>query len=305
MTRPHPIPHILLTLLLLITPTAATARGGEDKRVKVQATETMHISEHDDFTLSEALRHCVELAKAKAIGDEFGTIIGSTEIIYDEDVDGMSKSTYRRNVLSRVRGLWIKDTHEPEISVTYEGGVLNFTATVSGEAEELVQRPVEGLKCEVCNGGDDYKNFHWKTSEDFHDGDIMGLKFKTVNESGYMAVYLLDWKTDRVQVILPADGSPCEQVQKGETRTWKPLPARGKNGKRGVIALTTDKPLDNSNLFVLFSPSRINSCTAMQQDQGELPHCSSQAFHDWLAHEMQKDEQLTLKDISLRIHGKR
>lgn len=295
MTRPHPIPHILLTLLLLITPTAATARGGEDRRAEVRATVTMPVSEHDDITLSEALRTCVGRAKIQAIKDMFGEFIGSTVILRNAD--------FRSDTRSCVNGLWVSDTHEPEISVSYEAGVLVFKATVCGEAEEVVRHPVEGLECIVLDGGSDTKNYQWKTTADFHNDDVLGLKFNSKHEDGYLAVYSLDWDTDVVQAVLPPDGRSCEMVQKKRPMTWCPIYAKDASGRRGVLTVNTDHPQGNYNLFVLFSPTRISTCSAMHQSPGKLPECSSMEFHEWLAHEMLTDTQLTLEDISIRIHG--
>ena len=146
-------------------------------------------------TLSEAKQTAITQARLKAIADEFGTIVSQTNTTAMHTKDGKTNSSFNSYSENEVRGIWISDAKEPEVSVKYRNEMMVIHAEVCGKVREQKQSAVE-LQVKPLNKGIE--------STLFKNNDRFSLSFKSA-ASGYVAVFIRDDDNEIVNVMMPYD----------------------------------------------------------------------------------------------------
>lgn len=168
--------------------------------VCAQKVQTLHgeylYRAPENVTVEQARRTAVERARLQALAERFGTIVSQVNTTLAENRNGSSDLSFFSAGGSEVKGEWLEDTRDPEISVSYEQGMLCIRALVWGRAREIVRSETQVDARLLRNGTE--QRFE---SDEFRDGDDLYLFFRTP-VSGFLAVYLVDAEQrDRKSVV--------------------------------------------------------------------------------------------------------
>ena len=269
-------------------------------QVMAQRTADVHgiyvyeVSDNDNITLKDAKRKCVELAKAKAIKDEFGEMITSDVIDSNVETNGESTNSYFwENTVAMAKGDWLRDTQDTEIHVEYIDGKLVFTAEVWGEAREIIQAKTE-LLC-VVQKNDAGKKV---STAQFNNGERIHMKFRAPAD-GYLAIYLIVGD-DEASCLLPypkdADGRFPITGGKNYNLFDKEEDPAAVNYK-----LTTNRPIEDNQLVIIYSPNPFVKCNDISRDQRHPNSLNTHDFQKWLLRIQRQDRDMVVEKKYVRI----
>ncbi len=278
---------ILLTLLPLTTHAQRVA--------KVNGKSTFILSENDNLTLKEAKIKCVELAKAEALKNEFGTLVMSDFINSDKIVDDEANSFYIMDTSTSVKGEWLGDEREPEINIEYINGELLFTAEVWGSAREIirantdvkwqVQKDIEGKKID---------------SDEFNTGERFFIKFRSPSD-GYIAIYLIT-SDNETACLLPyrKDNSGRYQIKGGKDYIFFD---KAIDPTASYYKLSTNKLQEYNQLVMIYSPNPFTKCTDTSVDSRHPNSLDQKDFAKWLLKNQRADKEMMVNRKWLNIKG--
>lgn len=260
----------------------------------VHGTYVYEVSDNDNITLKDAKRKCIELAKAKAIKDEFGEMITSDVIDSNVETNGEATSSYFwENTVAMAKGDWLRDTQDPEIRVEYINGKLVFTAEVWGEAGEIVQAKTE-LEC-VVQKDDAGKKV---ATSQYNSGERIYMKFRAPAD-GFLAVYLIVGD-DEANCLLPypkdSDGRFSISGGKDYNLFDKELDPAAANYK-----LTTNRPLEDNQLVIIYSPHPFVKCNDISRDPRHPNVINTHDFQKWLLRIQRQDRDMVVEKKYVRI----
>lgn len=269
-------------------------------QVMAQRTADVHgiyvyeVSDNDNITLKDAKRKCVELAKAKAIKDEFGEMITSDVIDSNVETNGESTNSYFwENTVAMAKGDWLRDTQDTEIHVEYIDGKLVFTAEVWGEAREIIQAKTE-LLC-VVQKNDAGKKV---STAQFNNGERIHMKFRAPAD-GYLAIYLIVGD-DEASCLLPypkdADGRFPITGGKNYNLFDKEEDPAAVNYK-----LTTNRPIEDNQLVIIYSPNPFVKCNDISRDPRHPNSLNTHDFQKWLLRIQRQDRDMVVEKKYVRI----
>ena len=269
-------------------------------QVMAQRTADVHgiyvyeVSDNDNITLKDAKRKCVELAKAKAIKDEFGEMITSDVIDSNVETNGESTNSYFwENTVAMAKGDWLRDTQDTEIHVEYIDGKLVFTAEVWGEAREIIQAKTE-LLC-VVQKNDAGKKV---STAQFNNGERIHMKFRAPAD-GYLAIYLIVGD-DEASCLLPypkdADGRFPITGGKNYNLFDKEEDPAAVNYK-----LTTNRPIEDNQLVIIYSPNPFVKCNDISRDPRHPNSLNTHNFQKWLLRIQRQDRDMVVEKKYVRI----
>lgn len=253
-------------------------------------------------TLAEAKRAAQTQARLKAIADEFGTIVSQTNTIATHNVNGKSNSSFNSFSENDVRGIWIEDTKEPSISVSYKNEMMVIHAKVCGKARELKYTPVE-LEVKTINYGAPNGENHpyrkgYETTQ-YTNGDFFGVHFKSpIN--GYVAMFIRDDNNELVYTQLPYQGTDGFAREVKSNRDYIFLTNEDPDYPYSTTTiLNTERKIENNTLIVVFSKKPFHMSSS---NQGEwFPEIELTKFQKWL-HGLRKfDETVQVEEIVLTI----
>lgn len=249
----------------------------------------------ESVTLENARQIAVQRAMIQALADNFGTVLSqnNTTIIADSKTDFNSIST------SEVKGEWIETIGEPELNITYEGGMLVIRAKVKGKAREILTAAID-LKTKVLRNGTDDKY----ESEVFKHGDDLYLSFQSPVE-GFLTVYLLDGNGD-VFCLLPyrnaTDGS--FKVKAGKRYVFfsaKEVP-QNESFLVDEYVMTTERSAEFNRIYIIFSKTEFVKAADNETEISLPRQLSFDDFNAWLVKNRRtdKDMQLIIKTIEIK-----
>ncbi len=244
----------------------------------------------ENVSIEQAKRTAVERARVDAIAKEFGTDVSQTNTVAIASADDKSETTFNASASTEVKGEWVADTKEPEISIGYDGGMLAVSAKVWGRIRRKNGASVE-LAIEIlCNGIE---------SERFGDGDRLSIGFKSpVN--GYLSIYLVDDTVRRAYCLLPYEneGGIAREV-KNNTEYTLLSSADPKYPYREATILTTDKAVEVDRLVFVFSEQRF--VMPLTENGEYLPELALADFERWLQRNRIKDESMCVVEKQVEI----
>lgn len=222
-------------------------------------------------TLVEAKQAAITQARLKAIADEFGTIVSQSNTTAMHNKDGKTSSSFTSFSENEVRGIWISDTKEPEVTVKYRNEVMIIHAEVCGKVREQKREMVE-LQIKPLNNGFESTNFK--------NNDRFSVSFKSA-ASGYVAVFIRDDNNDVVNVMLPYDDSDGNAREVKSNKEYLFLCTKDPEYPYDEeTILTTSKSIENNTLIVVFSQKKFHISLS---NKGEfVPEVENSKFQKWL-----------------------
>lgn len=281
---------LILCLLLLMPLTMAAQR-----EANVHGKSVLVVADHDNITLAEAKRKCVEKAKAEALKEEFGEMVASDAVDINVESNGAVSNSSWENIAASAKGDWMGDTRAPIINVEYKEGNLIFTAEVWGRAREIVQAKtdIEWVILKDVNG-------KRSIATDFESGETVYLRIR-VPVNGYVAVYLTD----------------------GDGKTWCLLPYSTDSDGRFIIIggkdyivfdkeidsespqynLTTTHAQEKSQLVVIYSPHAFVKCNDKYMGPRYPTLVNTSDFQKWLLKSQRIDKDMVVEKKWVTIHN--
>ena len=260
----------------------------------VSGTYVYEVSDNDNITLKDAKHKCIELAKAKAIKEEFGEMITSDAIDSNVETNGEATSSYFwENTVAMARGDWLRDTQDPEINVEYINGKLVFTAKVWGEAREVVQAKTElEYVIQKDNAGKKV------ATTQYNSGERIYMKFRAPAD-GYLAIYLIVGD-DEANCLLPypkdSDGKFPISGGKDYNLFDKELDQAATNYR-----LTTNRSLEDNQLVIIYSPNPFVKCNDVSRDPRHPNVINTHDFQKWLLRIQRQDRDMVVDKKYVRI----
>ena len=276
--------HLFLILLACLTTGIMPAHAQKSKKTeKVHGSYTLEVSDNDNVTLREAKYRCIELAKAQALREKFGSLVESNVIESNVETNGKAAgSQFWENTVDVAQGEWLEDTRPPLISASYADGKLIFKAEVWGEARKI-ERTKTDIKWSVMHKTADGK---LKETEAFDSGEKLYINFKSP-ASGFVAVYLIE-NYETTWCLLPyrTDETGRCSVSAGRSYTFFD---KSTDSKAHYCPMETQRDVEANTLYVIYSPNPFTKCT---DDKGgsRLPNkVSTIEFQKWLLRNQKAD----------------
>lgn len=288
-------PRHTATSTILIAGLILSSSALAQRTAKVTGKYQYIVTDNDNITLKEAKIKAIDLAKAEALKNEFGTMVASDFINSERESVDDSSSFYVMDTSSSVKGEWLGDEKEPEITIETANGDLIFTAEVWGTAREIVRAHTE-LKWDAM------KDINGKkiASDQFDNGERFFVKLKSPID-GYVAVYLITGDDDTA-CLLPyrKDTSGRVQVKGGKEyvffdKTVDPTATHYK--------LSTNQIQEMNQLVVVFSPNPFSKDVNITADSRKPNYLSQKDFAKWLLKNQRADKDMVVARKWLTIKG--
>ena len=290
---------VLKTSLLLLAIVAFPLTGFGQRARNVSGKAVYYPPE--DMGLAEAKAIAVERAREQAIADAFGTVISqATTVMIQEDGEQSSQSTFNTSG-SDIKGEWLEDTREPEVSVGNENNVIYIVARVFGRAREIKASSIN-LDIKVLRNGIDETRFE---DTRFKTGDRLFLHFASPVD-GYLAVYLVDTKNNAFCLLpykLDSDGR-CNIRANTAYKFFDRMSANPENRYEiDEYTLYTDGRFEQNLLYVIFSPNPFTKPLDVQ-GSAEFPRqLGFAAFQKWLTRCRTADKDMSVKLFNLSVYS--
>lgn len=258
------------------------------KVVNAQGEYVYHAPEN--ITLEQARQTAVERARLDAIAKAFGTDVSQTNLVTVNTKGESSETSFNSMGGTEVKGEWIADTKAPEVSVSYESGMLVVGVKVWGKIREKTKADYELSVQILCNG---------RESEKFRNNDRLSVRFKSPVK-GYLSIYLVDDNVHQAYCLLPYENEDgrARAIKNNETcillSTEDPL-----YPYREETILTTDKTMEYDRLVFVFSKNQFAMPLTNMGDY--LPELSTMDFEKWLQKNRVKDTEMTVVEKVVEI----
>lgn len=244
----------------------------------------------ENITLEQARQVAIERARLDAIAKAFGTDVSQTNMVTVSTKGESSETSFNSMGGTEVKGEWMADTKEPEISINYESGMLVVGVRVWGKIREKTKVDYELSVQILCNGME---------SEKFRNNDRLSVRFKSPVK-GYLSIYLLDDNVHQAYCLLPYENEDgrARAIKNNETRillsTEDPV-----YPYREETILTTERTIEYDRLVFVFSK---NQFAMPLTDMGDyLPELSTMDFERWLQKNRIKDTEMTVLEKVVEI----
>lgn len=288
-------PINLLSGALLITGFCSPCSADAQRTAKVTGKFQYIVTDNDNITLKEAKIKAIDLAKAEAIKNEFGTLVASDYISSASGTEDDSSSFYVIDTSSSLKGEWLGDEKTPEVSIETADGDLIFTAQVWGTAREIVRANTE-LKWDVM------KDFNGKRakSDQFNSGERFFLNFKSPID-GYVAVYLITGDDDTA-CLLPyrKDSSGRVMVKGGKEYTFFD---KAIDPAASYYKLSTNQMQEMNQLVVVFSPNPFTKDVTTSTNTNKITSLTQKDFAKWLLKNQRADKDMVVNRKWVTIKG--
>lgn len=253
-------------------------------------------------SLSEAKRTAILRARLQAMADEFGTNVAQTNTMTMHTKDGKTATDFNSYSENDVRGIWLEDTKEPEVNVSYQNATMIIKAHVCGKAREVKSVPVELLVEPIGYGkheGDEHPSRPGHATTEFYNNEFFGVNFKSpVN--GYVALFLRDDNAGTVYTQLPYAGSDGYGREVKSNVSYVFLNNKDSEYPYPTSTiLTTDRTIEHNTLIVVFSKKPFHVSLA---EQGEwFPELEVNKFQKWIHNLRMYEPSVQVQEIVLTI----
>ena len=189
-----------------------------------------------------------------------------------------------------MRGIWLSDTKEPEITVQYRNDMTVIHVEVCGKVREQKREKVE-LSVKPLNKGIESTNLK--------NNDRFSVSFKSA-ASGYVAVFIRDDNNDIVNVMMPYEGSDGNAREVKSNKEYLFLCTQDPEYPyEEETILTTTKSIENNTLIVVFSQKKFHIALS---NMGEfVPEVENAKFQKWLHGLRVYDTSMQAEEIVLTI----
>jgi hypothetical protein len=260
------------------------------------------------MSYEQACQAALIKAQNDAIAEAFGLSVGEENTIFISNIDGKSNTSFHSATQGSVRGVWLADEKAPEFEKFLQDGRDWVKVTVKGKVREIVNA---GIDFEVAPIR--YKADKELATDVFKNGDDFFLYFKSPVD-GFLTVFLFDITAGEAFCLLPYQdsGKGAYPIKFNEEYYFfSPPHAKADDGKVDELVMTCaeDKPEEYNQLFIVFSPNpyaKKMATSGQKQLTDELMTPSSLEYKDfnkWLMRCQQKDEQMEVRRIPIKIRN--
>lgn len=257
-----------------------------------------YLSGDENMTIKQITDYVLTQAKLDAMAKTFGIQIDGEVIMVTEDNGGEFKSKYSEYTNEMMRGLWMRDTRKPELTMGLgsNDGKIFFKYEVWGIAREVKTSDID-LKWDIYVGTPN-ANFRGTT---FNSGQRLFVQFKSPVD-GYVLVYLLDNSAKEAFCCLPyrqdRDGvfdvkGKREYIFFDHDGTPELYPYNLKMQAQGGV--------EENTVYLLFSPNRLTKMSLEEGGTGRPDFTTEENFNKWLTKVRTQDDQLVVKKQIIRI----
>lgn len=279
---------ILASILSAAAVAAAVFSASAAERVaSVSAKYTLVLTENDNITIRDAKLKCIDLAKAEAIRNEFGTLVASDLLNTEMGVNDDVQSFYVLDTSSSVKGEWLGDEKEPQVSIECIDGELHFTAEVWGKAREIVRAKTD-IQLHVKKSNGDFKI----DTDKFMNGERIYVTFRSPSD-GYAAIYLITGD-DETSCLLPYrnDNRGRVEVRGGKEYTFFD---KSTDPTATQYKLSTKQMQEYNQLVVIYSPNPFTKCMDSSNTDPRRPNTLDQKeFAKWLLKNQRADREMVV-----------
>lgn len=241
-------------------------------------------------TMAEAKQTAIAQARLKAIADQFGTIVAQTNTTAVHTDNGKTNSSFNSFSENEVRGIWLGDTKEPQVTIESLNGMTVIHVEICGKVREQKREKVE-LQIKPLNNG--------LESTNFKNNDRFSVSFKSA-ASGYVAVFIRDDSNGIVNVMMPYEGSDGNAREVKSNKEYMFLCTKDPDYPYNEeTILTTSKSIENNTLIVVFSQKKFHIALS---NMGEfVPEVENSKFQKWLHGLRVYDTTMQAEEIVLTI----
>lgn len=278
--------------MLVVTGTSHVASA--QKTATVSADYTFQVSPTDNITFQNARIKSIEYARAKAISDQFGTLVASDFMSTEMGVTNDTRSFYVLDTQNSARGTWLEDLETPEVKVECVNNEILFTAHVKGIAREIKRASTE-IEVTISNEPEIKGK---KSVEVFNSGERIYLDFRAPHD-GYVAIYLITGD-EETSCLLPYRNAASDRVFVKGGRHYVFF---DKNVDPTATQYKLKTPYDRefNQLVVIFSRQPFNKCTDFSSDELHPNWLSRKDFANWLLKNQRADDEMVVKRIWIAI----
>jgi len=296
-------------LLILITAFSWALCVSAQEKGKVKTVEATYLYEiPSNVSYAQACQIALAKAQNAAIEEAFGSINSSNNIVVINNDNSDSKTSFHSETSNQVKGVWLGDISEPKYErVLYEGRDL-LKVSVKGKARELVAAGVEFEALPLRRHPE-----KGDAADTFKSGDDFYLYFRSPTD-GYLTVFMYNILDNEVLYLLPYQSSGQGSfpiTHDKEYYLFSEAKATPEGGAVDELAITCAEGRNEeyNDIYVIFSPNSYAKTSAkvgQQKLTDELIIPSSLSYKDfnsWLTKYQQKDEQMQVRRIPIRIEN--
>lgn len=252
----------------------------------------------ENITIDEAKRIAVERARIQALAETFGTTVSQTNTTMAANRNGESEMTFLSSGGSEVKGEWLQDIKEPEITVSYEQGTLCILAKVEGKAREISSAGID-IEARILKNGTE-KRFE---SDDFRNGDDLFLYFRSPAD-GYLSVYLVD-SEQMAYCLLPylSNSSGKMEISSGKEYIFFSSECADDTQRHLVdeYTMTCNIGVEQNSIYVVFSTNEFTKANDRQKDLSLPRELPFKDFQQWLARSRMRDKAMTVIQKTITV----
>lgn len=284
--------HVISIVALLFAFSLAA-----QKVASVSGKYTLILGDNENTTIREARLTALEMAKAEAIKEKFGSMVASDQIWSEMAVNERESSIFMTETQTSVRGEWLGDEREPKVTIETDGENIMFTAQVWGKAREII-RGTTDIKWQVMKGQPGSR----AETASFKSGERIYVNF-TSPIDGYAALYLVS-DDGSTSCLLPYPKDPTGQfkVKHGTTYTFFD---KETDSDRWVkyYKLNTDKLQEYNLLYLIFSPNPFTKCADYRTNANTPNQLNQKDFAKWLLNMQRADKDMVVARKWLQIQS--
>lgn len=244
-----------------------------------------------DIPINRATQIAIDKARNEAIANEFGRVVIQSTNTAIHTADGQSRVQTDSHASTESKAIWLSDTQEPQVNMSYENGALVITATVYGKARELKMAAAE-LKMRILRNGIETEQFKHK--------DKVAIGFKSpVN--GHVAIFIRDDAIDSVYCMLPYahENGIARAIKRNDEYTF--LSRQDPNYRyRFETTFTAKQAVEFNTVILVFSR---NPFTMPASEKGEwFNELSAEDFQRWLRKNRISDETMQTIEKTVQIN---
>ena len=295
--------------LILITIFSWALCINAQEKGKVKTVEADYLYEiPSNMSYAQACQVALVKAQNAAIEEAFGSVNYNNNTVIIANDNGQSNTSLLSETSNQVRGVWLGDVNEPKYErVLLEGRDL-LKVTVKGKARELVAAGVEFEALPLRRHPE-----KGDASDTFKSGDDFYLYFKSPTD-GFLTVFMYCILDNEVLYLLPYQSSGKGSfpiTHDKEYFLFSEAKATPEGGAVDELTITCSdgRQEEYNDLYVIFSPNNYSKTSAkveQKQISDELIIPSSlgyKEFNAWLTKYQQKDEQMQVKRIPIKIEN--
>lgn len=244
-----------------------------------------------DVSLNRAKQIAIDKARNAAIANEFGQVVSqstSTTIHTTEAKSSVQSNSYAS---TESRAIWLSDTAEPKVDISYENDVMVITASVCGKVRELKTAEVE-LKMQILNNGIE--------ADRFKSNDRVTVKLKSP-VSGYVAIFFRDDNAGVISCMMPYENEngTAREVKSNKEYIYLSTEDPIYPYKEQTI-LVTDKTVEFDTFILVFSKKPFSMPAS--ESGVFVPELSVENFQKWLRRNRINDETMQTIEKTVQIH---